>query len=384
MLKLGEQPKLRWALVAGAAWGFGILARPLPGVPFLVAAFVAFVFGASRVQWREQWKRKVGLLAAATVPVLAFGGVLLWVNWVQNGDPFKSGYQAFHGSLGLAMPQEADGRIAVSVGGALLRQNFWLFGWPLSLLFVPFARGRRSLLLFWGLIVAEYFYRVIAPKTVVSTTGPIYVTEIVPLLALATASGMVQVSRWLRAHGVAEGKRWVTATVLASFVVAATMFLPVQMKNIHRSCAAWTEPYRLLEKVGAKRALVFSMHMVPFFKSWAYYPPNPSPTLDEDVIFVRPPSRPNQIQKAVDFWQRRFPDRRAFSLYHEGDKAIMAELKRPKNGWQKKAPPRMDQPGKRPPEMVHPKIEQPENGRPNMGLEKPPELERPPEKGAGK
>ena len=49
-----------------------------------------------------------------------------------------------------------------------------------------------------AMVIAEYAYRVVFPKTVVSATGPIYVTEIVPLLALASASGMAEIKRRTR------------------------------------------------------------------------------------------------------------------------------------------------------------------------------------------
>jgi hypothetical protein len=71
--------------------------------------------------------------------------------------------------------------------------------------------------------------------------------------------------------------------------------------------------FRALEQSHVDRALVFCDALIypESGRSWAYYPDNPSPSLDDDVLFVRIPTRdpPREIH---DFWQRRFKDRRAF------------------------------------------------------------------------
>jgi len=326
MLKLSEGSRLRWALMAGAAWGAAVLVRPFPGVLFLLGAALSFLWGMlskggpcaglGATQRRQRW---VGLaqLAVAAAPVLMCAAVLIWVNRQQTGSGLQSGYQVAHGTLGFL--SNKNGQIALSVAGALVRQNFWLFGWPLSLMFVFFARGRISLRLFWILIAAEYAYRVLVPKTVVGTTGPIYVTEIVPLLALATASGLVQVKRWLERAHVLRAKQWVVAGALSAIVVSLVTFIPVQLSNIRRCGQAWQVPYTMLKSKGVKRALVFATEMTSPYKmsSWAYYPPNPSPTLDDDIIFVRPPSGGDVVRRALEFQRRHFPDRSPWIFYYD-------------------------------------------------------------------
>ena len=69
------------------------------------------------------------------------------------------------------------GRMA-SLGNTLLRQFFWLLGCPLLVLLALRARPRRATLLLWGMIASAYAYRLLVPKTVLATTGPIYVMEI--------------------------------------------------------------------------------------------------------------------------------------------------------------------------------------------------------------
>jgi hypothetical protein len=63
----------------------------------------------------------------------------------------------------------------------------------------------------------------------------------------------------------------------------------------------------------AERALVFADALIypQSGRSWAYYPDNPSPTLDDDILFVRIPQQ-DPAREVHEFWQRRFRDRRAF------------------------------------------------------------------------
>ena len=79
--------------------------------------------------------------------------------------------------------------MASAVFSGFLRQQVWLLGSPvLGVVMALVARGRRLPLL-WGLVAADYAYRLIAPKTVIGTTGPIYLHELVPLFCLLTAAG---------------------------------------------------------------------------------------------------------------------------------------------------------------------------------------------------
>ncbi len=326
MQALLQKDSAAQAALAGAAFGFGILVRPLPGAFFLLAAAIVYVVKTAGIEWRTRWKHKAAVVAAGAVPVLLAGVVLLWVNQQQSGEALRSGYHAEPGGLQFRLSWGRS--TGLSIAGALLRQNFWLFGWPFSLLFVFFARGKAGLALFWSLIAAEYTYRYAVPKTVVATTGPIYVTEIVPLLALATASGMVNLKQWLRSRGFERARIWVVSTAVSATLVMAIMFLPVQVSSIHRTGVSWQLPYRMLEEHSAGTALVFSDAINPpeVETSWAYYPPNPSPALDDDVIFVRPLGGKEGAIRMLEFWRRRFPDRTAWVFGYMDNTAVLAPL----------------------------------------------------------
>ena len=332
MLKIEETGRYRFYLAAGAAWGFGALVRPLPNGLFLLAAAAVYLLQEPWRKWRTHPAPRAARIAVAALPVAACGIFFLWVNGQQTGESLRTGYHEAHDDeLGVFLIDTT--KLWFSLAGAFLRQNFWLFGWPVSFLLVLFARGKASLVLFWSLILAEYAYRLIAPKTVVATTGPVYVAEIVPLLALATASGAVRIKRWLQTVGVEKANTLVTSSLISATLIAALMFVPVQVRWIRDSSQAWLTPYRLLsEKRGTseRKALVFADVMVPpdWGLTWAYHPPNPSPGLDDEVIFVRRSGSRDRFRAMVKFWRRRFPDRTAWIFGFPEGKPTLTQIKR--------------------------------------------------------
>lgn len=327
LLRLHEEPRLRWALLAGAVWGFELLVRPMPGALFLVAALVGHIahrFEASATATRiALWK-----VIAAAAPGVALGACTLFViNQLQTGDPLTSGYGSTAKGYGGAL-RSVDGFISNSIAGAWVRQNFWLLGWTLSFALLPFARAKRDRWLFWGMLVAVYAYRVLVPKTVVSTTGPVYVFEAIPLFVLATADGARRVAGLLARVQVSRSQGWVASVMVAATLVALLAFVPVQMRTIIRSGTLRDRVYKKLESQGAHRALVFANTLVdPGWRmTWAYYPPNPAPTLDEDIIFVRHGGGPEGATLAYAFWRRHFADRRAFFFIDGPQGAFFEEL----------------------------------------------------------
>lgn len=330
-----ESKRARFGFAAGFFFAYAIAARPLPGVLFIFAAFAVAVFqkqkGAAffrHLKSNARYLAPVALLGAAAV---AF---LLFVNFKQTGDILKSGYHAVHGA-GMGVTTEKSGQTALSVAGSLLRQNFWLFGWPLSLLFVWFMPKNRYRLLVVSMIAAEYLYRVLAPKTVVSTTGPIYVTEIVPLLALATAAGMIELKKKLEKKGFANAGKGIVSVVCASAVISLMCFWPVHLRSIKRGSDVWAAPFETLKAQNIDKALIFADNMAfpRLGVTWAYFPPNPSPSLDDDILFVRiPKDAPSVLSAMWDFKKRRYPDRPAWVLQFLDAKPTLIPLEsvRPK------------------------------------------------------
>jgi hypothetical protein len=305
VLNDADRPRNRTVLLAGFVFGFGVLVRPLPGALFAVVAAGQLALDARRRG--DGWGRvalRIALFGAGSVPWLA---AFAAVNYAQSGSPFTSGYQEVHRRLGIL--QNGKGEIVNSIFGSSLRENFWLLAWPFGLLLLPWCRPTRSPALFWGMLGAELVYRVVAPKTVVSVTGPIYLTEVVPLLTLAAANALQRLGTFFASARVRP-----SIVAVAATLVGATMFVPVQLSAVAVGAATRQVVYDELEKSGAERALIFANAAVypESAVTWAYFPDNPSPRLDERWLFVRVPVVSDPRSSMLDFWRRRFPDRRAF------------------------------------------------------------------------
>jgi hypothetical protein len=302
--------------VAGALLGYAVFVRPLPGVLFAAVAGLAVLWRARTVR---PVSRRVAAVAAFGVP-LALGCALILVqNRLQAGAFLTSGYQAFHatgaGLGGVSVFLEGDLALrAMSLVAGGLRLGIWAFGWPFApLLALAALRAPRTGLL-WALVGAAVAYRLLAPKTGVSATGPVYLYDVVPVLALLSAEGAITLARsdW--------GRRRVAALLVAGALVSGSMFVPDRLADLYSMGLAQRTPQLLLDGQGVRHAVVFQSAVVPWWtrRSWAYYPRCNSPALDDDVLFLHVRG-PEELPAAREVWRRRFPDRSAWLFeYDEG------------------------------------------------------------------
>ncbi|PYQ44310.1 MAG: hypothetical protein DMF77_07495 [Acidobacteria bacterium] len=301
------------AFLAGAALGYGVLVRPLPGVLFAV---VAMGWTAGRPA-STPFPVRLRLLAAVTAPVALAGGALLLVNRAQLGSALTTGYQAFHGTgEGVGGLRDFVGgdlaHLAMSLFSALLRLDVWLFGWPVSLLFLPCARRSGTAALLWAMVAAELVYRLVSPKVGVGATGPLYLFEVVPVLCILSADGAVRARAWL-AGAFPPLASSVSAVLVSGALVALTLFLPERLRDLGLMGQAQRVAPDLIATRGLSHALVFHDGVVPpwTYRSWAYFPRCNSPSLDDDVLYVRFQRTPG-LQENLEFWRRRHPDRSAW------------------------------------------------------------------------
>jgi hypothetical protein len=311
-----------WFLLAGAVFGFGCLARPLPGGFFALVA-VAWILLESRTVPRKAIRESL----LFCIPVVAAVLMLLAVNWRQTGHPFRSGYHEVHGALGAFGMDLAQ--VGESVVGAIWRQNFWLLGWPLSFAFLPFARGSRAWLLLWGAIAAELAYRIIVPKTVVDATGPIYMMEIVPFLAILSADGVARFATIMQKLAPKPSVlSAVAAFAVASTIAAAVLFVPVQLRTLAASARARHRFQEAVDETGEKQGIVFANNILANKETgWAYFPPSPDPDLKDDWLYLRwPPLSTTARTVAIGYWKSHYPDRPAF-IYHPGANPPLERLK---------------------------------------------------------
>ena len=302
----GTEGRPGWTALAGVGLACGVLVRPLPGVLFVVAA-------VGWLLWTRRSSAGRGFVPAAALvaPVALAGAALLLVNRVQTGGFLVSGYQAFH------VPQAAGPLVTVGMGGgfaelamsvasSLIRLDVWLLGWPLSLAPLLFARAVPRVALLWGMVGMAFAYRLITPKAGVGVTGPQYMMEVVPVLCLLAAHGLVRLAR----HPSVG--RWVLPAAAMGLVVNVSLFLPYKLADLQRCRLG----QRLLPQMLARQApgpkVVFHRGIVPYATglSWAYGPPCNPPDLRADVLYMRYDAA--LPARNLEFWKRRYPERSAW------------------------------------------------------------------------
>jgi hypothetical protein len=322
-----QDRELVWLFGAGACLAFGFLVRPLPGGLFIP---VAFAYVALR-DGSPFHRRTVWRLTLLGLPVLAALLILAAVNQAQAGSALVTAYgQAIAPQGGaetiLKTTVATPAMRAMSLLGSLARLNFWLFGWPLSLALCLLARRSGPFRLLWGMVGAEVVYRLLTPKVGVGGTGPQYLFESVPLLAVLTADGVLRLTA-----GVREGARSpasLAALLAAGVLVNGALFLPSRLQDLARMGAAQRLVERLAERQGLRDALVFHEGVVPWWTrlSWAYFPRCNSPSLDDDILYVRL-QRAAGLEENVEFWHRRHPTRSAWYFgYREGQARLIPLL----------------------------------------------------------
>jgi hypothetical protein len=151
--------------------------------------------------------------------------------------------------------------------------------------------------------------------------------EALPALALLTADGMRQVAAGQagRLGALLPGRRLVPSLLVSGTLVAVTMFLPPRLKDLSLAGSAHHLAGDLIAERGVRHALVFYEQFVPLQAgmTWAYGPPDNSPLMDDDILFVKFwPQRPEENRR---FWQQRHADRPAFYFgYDQGRPELVA------------------------------------------------------------
>lgn len=306
-----DGPPLRECALAGACLGFGVLVRPLPAALFAAVAGAHLLLGGT-APLRQRVRRAV----AFGIPLVALSGVVLLVNQAQTGAATVSGYQQFHSpGQGIEAIVGGDGPLlAMSLASAVVRTNFWLFGWPLSLVPCLLAGRLPRPWLLGGLLAAVLAYRFVSPKAGVGGTGAIYMFEAIPVLCLLAAQGIARIARGeVSLGGARAGSATLVPALAALFAVSLTLFVPPKLADLRRMGLAQREVERQVAGRQLRSALVFHEGVVPPWTglSWAYFPRCNGPRLDDEVVFVRF-QRQGALSRNVDFWRRRHPERSAW------------------------------------------------------------------------
>jgi 4-amino-4-deoxy-L-arabinose transferase-like glycosyltransferase len=320
-LRVLERPeRVIWWLMAGMALGGSGLTRPLSAGAFALPWLVLLAMLLRRRAWAGP--ALFCLVGAASVAVLGAYHVAL------SGNPFTSGYHTFGQKVGLsftrgALVAPAPYPSLFELGYTLARLNFWLFGWPLSLAFVPFFRRTRESIAL--LLAPAGVVLLFAVTTVpsINVVGPVHYAELIAPLVLISASGIEELAQWVRTRLNAGAGR-VLALPIAATLCALVLYLPLYVGSLGAMETVARAPYDLVETARLDRAVVFvrslgALDFPPW--SWAYYPRNPAPDLTDPVLYVRDLGEPRN-QLLIRF----MPDRTPFWLGIRDGQLVLVPL----------------------------------------------------------
>lgn len=332
-LRVREPQAPEWAH-AGLAFMFSaaFFIRPTAALGIGIPILVAWLGGLRALAGAERRRA----LAAFALPAAAMAALFLGVNQAQNGSLLGVGYQRYYeyaGANGFRFSVwqgeteapvrnfrfDEPTRALGVVGLALFRFQAAFFGWPSSLVFVVFARGRRARLFWWSAasFLALHFF---TQEVGVDTFAPMHFYELaLPALAL-TALGLRNLASTL--DGWRAGAAWL-APLCAAALVAVTLvgYVPVRFAAIHQMARAAATPYEALGEAGIERGVVFAP--TPFIPRCKYTPsaafrfsrPNNDPGLSNDVLWVNHLS----IELDKELMTDVFPDRQGWVMGWSND-----------------------------------------------------------------
>jgi len=327
-IRIGGAPEsVRWWIVAAIGLVWAGVTRPLGPAAFAVPWLVWLAICVRKSGRPRAWAGGLVFSAICLVSLVLFCGY----NYALTGSPFQTGYQrstelSGHVLLAGRLPAPWPLPTVYEVGHTILRMNFWEFGWPLSLLFVPFFRRTvPGILLLVSSCAVPLAYALIG-MTNVYALGPTHYAEIAVFVAILSASGLeVLVDR---ARTWSAGERWsrfVMAVPMVSVVCMLLVFLPIHAASLREMSQITRAPYELVESQGLDRAVVF-VHSLPALVvppgAWVYFHRNPRPDLLDSVLFVRDLGLDRDTQL-----MRSFPDRKAYIMGMRDGKLILSPVR---------------------------------------------------------
>jgi hypothetical protein len=323
-LRIEESPqRTRWWVIAAAALVGAVFTRPQSAVllssPFIVRIAFLMIRGQLRPRWTSPLVALIVLVSGATA--------FLAVNQALTGSIFRTGYQAYMAQGHKWMFPVGPFYTIREISQSLAQLNFWLFGWPISLAFVPFfRRDGRSWTLFSIPIIAFVWYGLVAVPSV-AAVGPVYYAETIVPLVILTASGLEQVVTLARARlGESRLAHTVIAAPVAGVIASILAFVPFEAASLRLMADVTQAPYDLVESRGLQNALVF-VHSLPSTSvapgSWAYYHRNNSPDLSDRVLFVRDlgPEKDRELMRYL-------PERTPYRMQMKDGQLVLLPLER--------------------------------------------------------
>lgn len=302
ILKFLHSNKTIWSISIGILLAALLFVRPIDTL-IITIVMSAIFFKEIFIPFRKERLRKIFIAV-----LIAIVGLMLFllVNYFQTGNPFKLGIDVYcKGRIGFGIGSQAPTNppyvhtVTHAIKNTiknLIRENFWLFGWPISLLFFIFCRKNK-----WSIFLFSYFALHIFMYSMfwnsgLGFMGPFYYYTISPFTILLSASGIIVITQYSKdSKYYLKLKRFLPAFIVSLVLLNITIFLPIQSISLHNMVDGIQLMYRTVEKAGVhSNAIIFVENIKPAraectsqdFSNVVHGLRNNSPDLVDDVLFV--------------------------------------------------------------------------------------------------
>jgi len=256
----------------GTHFGFGLSLAIAFFIRPASAVSVALPWGLLWL-WRQLSKREFANILWFCIPAIGLAALFLFINVVQTGSPFETAYQrAFEYGIengfrfSHVVPQRADGTVMLSSGNlsemlsmvtiGLLRLNMSLFGWPLSLAFLPFAIGSRRASWWWASAGTYMVTHLPVFDAGIDTFGPTHWFEMALPVLVLTMLGCQRATGW--AERISAKHTTFPRNLLLAFVAGSLlMFSPYRMRAVGEIGAMTGRALDAVERDNIHNAVIF-------------------------------------------------------------------------------------------------------------------------------
>lgn len=312
-----------YAVLFGICLGVAINIRPNTAVFFAVPFFCYSIIYMVR--------NKGKLFPQFLVSIITFGiflVILFWYNKTITGNPFLFPFNYYDPTekIGFGQMLKNYAYIHTPIKGLLnlitniVKLNSWLFGIPLSLLFIIslllFGKLCTSDLLNFSIILSVFFFQIFYYSPGVSDTGPVYYFELLLPLTILSARGIKETFNFLSELHFNSNiilRQFVPIFLIISFLFSFITFVPERTICLMNLADKIDEPYQRVKIAGIKNAVVF-IRSTPM-AGWVFGIRNNSPKLNDDVIYVRESIKEDNI-KIMNY----FPNRSYYVLRYNPEK----------------------------------------------------------------
>jgi hypothetical protein len=330
---LDKHPSSILAFLIGLCMGWSFSIRPLTAL----LLSIPFAFLALRNAFRDPkaWSKMVAALALGGLIIV---GLVLLYDRAVTGNPFQMPFTLSWPGENIGFgevfpvghpipiyhtPLKGIFNLAVST----IRANYWFLGWPVS--FLPLIgllalthfgnqpnseEGQRiawtSWDTLWVAVICVFCIGYISYySSGVSDTGPVYYYELLVPLTLLSAKGILAAHQLFTSSRFPHLKYFVPICCVVFTLGSVVFFVPEKALHNKKLSEFAYRPFELAEKQIQGKALVL-VGPRPHI-GWLHNRPQPSPKLDDRILFVR--LLDNTANEEV---LKAFPDRKAYRLLY--------------------------------------------------------------------